>query len=259
MKNIGLLNEPTDFPITLEEQNEVLESLDPKLQDMLKGMLDNGGEIVEKKGEYLVKQGSAYYSLETLTDYFNRIEKQRLLKSVVIKDLDALSDEELNELSDIYKNSLNDNLDLFIALDDPLEDIKKMKEKGIKLSVFFVDNQVVGMGGLKDIYLDETLSETDVEICKLHLKEGYKGKGLGKKMTLDLMQKAREEGYKKMILHTTLPPKDAEDQTFTPAINLYKHLGFQVNEEATEKSKNNPYIHPANGQAFPSMHMYIDL
>jgi putative acetyltransferase len=72
---------------------------------------------------------------------------------------------------------------------------------------------IIGTGAIKKL---------DDEICELKrlwfLKE-YRGKGLGYRMTQELLSFARSRGYKRMRLET-----DPEAQS--QALNFYKRLGF---------------------------------
>ena len=77
-----------------------------------------------------------------------------------------------------------------------------------------ITGQLLGMGALRQV------SDDKAELCKLHLNSAYHGKGYGKKMALQLIEQARQKGFKVVELHVTTSQK--------PAIGLYEKLGFEA-------------------------------
>lgn len=68
------------------------------------------------------------------------------------------------------------------------------------------------------------------EIAKMAVTEKAQGRQVGRKLTETAIQKARDEGAKKIILKT--------DNRLRAAVNLYRKLGFQVAKaETTANSK----------------------
>lgn len=61
------------------------------------------------------------------------------------------------------------------------------------------------------------------EIQKLYLHRNLRGKGLGKIMMLDMIDKAKDIGFEKIYLTTR--------KEYAAAIGLYKHLGFVESSE----------------------------
>tara|TARA_Y100001960_G_C14782785_1_gene888133 strand:- start:1523 stop:2014 length:492 start_codon:yes stop_codon:yes gene_type:complete len=127
-----------------------------------------------------------------------------------------LTDIDLAEASKLYENSIKDNPKGFIQDIDFHGSLNKMNTDFTKDNggVFLLRNdlEIIGIGALRNDQNNE------VEICKLHVKPKYKGKGLGRRLADELMQEARKRNYKKMNLHVT--------KTQTAAIGLYGKLGF---------------------------------
>lgn len=66
------------------------------------------------------------------------------------------------------------------------------------------------------------LRKIDDKICemkRLYVTPEYRGQGLGRKLALSIIEKAREKGYKKMKLDTLTTLNEAND--------LYRSLGFE--------------------------------
>ncbi len=76
----------------------------------------------------------------------------------------------------------------------------------------YIDNTPVGVVALRKI--DDTICE----MKRLYVKSKARGKGIGKYLSLALMERAKELGYKKMRLDTL--------SSMTSAVSLYKSLGF---------------------------------
>jgi ribosomal protein S18 acetylase RimI-like enzyme len=77
----------------------------------------------------------------------------------------------------------------------------------------FDDNKMIGMGGIRG------KDEARVELCNLHLLPECQGRGIGKQLSLTLIDDAKKRGYKVMELHVT--------NTQENAIGLYTRLGFK--------------------------------
>jgi putative acetyltransferase len=74
------------------------------------------------------------------------------------------------------------------------------------------DGRVVGTGAIKQ-YNKQT-----AELKRMWLLEEYHGKGIGYKVVMRLFEFARQVGYKRICLQTSLQQKRA--------IAFYKHIGF---------------------------------
>ena len=116
----------------------------------------------------------------------------------------------------LYRISLQDNKTGFIQDINFRENIQNMikdlRANNGDIYSLKLDNQVVGMGALKRV------DESTIEMCRLHVCPNLKGMGLGKKISLALIEFAKEKGYKKVNLHVTKTQKEA--------IGLYVKLGF---------------------------------
>ena len=100
------------------------------------------------------------------------------------------------------------------ATDVDIKDIEQAYfERG---GTFYVleeeDGSIIGAYGL---YL---LDKTTCELRKMYLHRSYRGKGLGKLLLEEALSKARQIGFKRMILETASVLKEA--------IGLYKSYGF---------------------------------
>ncbi len=83
--------------------------------------------------------------------------------------------------------------------------------------VLVIDNgQAVGCGSYK------RYSEEVAEIKRVFVREGHRGKGFAKRIMCELEQKARENGYKKLILET--------GNLLTVATSLYLNIGYVITE-----------------------------
>ncbi len=73
--------------------------------------------------------------------------------------------------------------------------------------------QAAGCAGLKQI---------DSDICemkRLYVRPAFRDKGIGKKLTLEIINEGRRMGYKCMRLDTLISMKEA--------VHLYEALGFK--------------------------------
>ena len=75
-----------------------------------------------------------------------------------------------------------------------------------------LNNEIIGTVALKKV------EETVFELSKMAVSPHYQGLGVGKKLGEHLINEAKGIGCKKLFLES--------NQKLTPAINLYKKLGF---------------------------------
>jgi putative acetyltransferase len=96
-------------------------------------------------------------------------------------------------------------------------DIKDIEQSYLERGgVFYVleekDGSIIGAYGLYPI------DEATCELRKMYLHNSHRGKGLGKLLLEDALEKARQIGFKRMTLETASVLKEA--------ISLYKSYGF---------------------------------
>lgn len=104
------------------------------------------------------------------------------------------------------------------AIDFCLDDVEKHYfERGGYFVVILDENaKVVATGGLYP------LENGSLELRKMYLLAANRGKGLGQWLLTNLLEKARELGFKRVELDTASVLKEA--------ISLYKKNGFQLFE-----------------------------
>ena len=95
-----------------------------------------------------------------------------------------------------------------------MDDIQKnyFDQNGVFL-VITEDDRVIGTGAIR------RLEDHVCELKRLFLLEEYQGKGLGYRLLLELLQAAREFGYKKIRLETA-------PRYLKRATSLYRRVGF---------------------------------
>ena len=74
-------------------------------------------------------------------------------------------------------------------------------------------DKLVGLGGLAPH------NPRSAELCKLHVDSGWQGRGIGRLIATELVERARRIGLSDVELHVTA--------TQTVAIALYRSLGFR--------------------------------
>ena len=87
------------------------------------------------------------------------------------------------------------------------------------LSIYFIatiNGEMLGGGG---IYPTESLPENTCELVKMYLLPAARGKGIGKMIIENCLQKAAAFGYKNIYLET-MPELEQ-------AINVYEKFGFE--------------------------------
>lgn len=81
-----------------------------------------------------------------------------------------------------------------------------------RLYIAYVDGEVAGCIGLR------RFDDTRCELKRLFIREEFRHLGLGQQLSLRVIDDARQIGYQQILLDTL--------STMTPAMNLYRKLGF---------------------------------
>ena len=121
--------------------------------------------------------------------------------------------EEVKELIIVYTKFLNRNLD-FQGLEDELKDLsgKYSGQEGEILAALSDDNKIMG------IVAYHRHNDKRCEMKRLFVKPEYRKLKLGEKLISEIINHAKQKGYKEMVLDTIEPLK--------AAIHLYKKFGF---------------------------------
>ena len=140
------------------------------------------------------------------------METISVLRRFENKDKEAVYDLHIKALK--HAGTFIERPNLRTEWDKDLQDIEGVyiNNKG-EFFIVTVDGKVVGMGALRKV--DETIAE----IKRMRVEPSLQGKGMGKLILDKLIERARELGYKKLILDV------AEKQE--PARHLYETRGFK--------------------------------
>jgi len=120
-------------------------------------------------------------------------------------------------LRELYRHSIRCNPHGFIqdlTFRGGLTDqILGWRQAGGDVLVATGDSKVVGLGGLAP------QNARAAELCKLHVDPKWQGRGIGRLMAVELVERARRVGFSEVELHVTA--------TQRVAIALYRSLGFR--------------------------------
>ncbi len=122
------------------------------------------------------------------------LESVRTLHEVGLKQMDAyIGDPRLNrDLDTIFDVYLNNEGEFLVAV---------------------CNEKIIGMGGLRKV------DKNTAEIKRLRVTRTYQGKGIGKTILDELIRRAKELGYQKLIIDTTTKQ--------IPAQRLFEKVGFR--------------------------------
>ncbi len=112
-----------------------------------------------------------------------------------------------------YLTQLGNDL-IYQKIEDELKDLSQcypIEQGGILLA--FYKQKPVGIVALKD------LGNHICEMKRLFVRDEFRGLGIGKTLTLTLIEKAREVGYVRMRLDTV--------RRLKTAVQMYCNLGFE--------------------------------
>jgi ribosomal protein S18 acetylase RimI-like enzyme len=112
-----------------------------------------------------------------------------------------------------YANSLNFQL-CFQNFEKEISDLSAQYSKPTGCIILcYEDDKPIGCVGLRKF------AEGICEMKRLYLRPEARGKGIGRVLAEEIVEKAKEFGYKKMQLDTI--------ETMKEAISLYKSMGFK--------------------------------
>lgn len=113
--------------------------------------------------------------------------------------------------------------------DEDLQHIEEVYLRDGEFLVGKINNKTVAMGALRKI------SEEVAEIKRMRVHPDYQGRGFGQQLLTLLEQKAKEIGYKKIILDTTVKQ--------VPAQHLYIKNGYKETFRDMIEAINTENIH----------------
>ena len=105
------------------------------------------------------------------------------------------------------------NSELIPGLDDDLGRIEEEYLKNGEFLTATINGNIVGMGAFRKI------DSKTAEIKRMRVRPEYQGRGIGSLILDTLIEKARQLGYRKLILDTTERMKVAQ--------HLYRSRGFK--------------------------------
>ena len=103
--------------------------------------------------------------------------------------------------------------DLLLIADEAREAIDKYIFSS-DVYVLEIENRILA------VYALQTLNESEVEIKNIAVDKNYQGKGIGQFLLKDAVNKAREQGYKTMVIGTS-------NASFKQ-LYLYQKVGFEI-------------------------------
>ncbi len=134
----------------------------------------------------------------------------------MLKFVQAKSQKEIEHIRKLFLEYAQ-SLDFNLCFQDFEEELKELPgeyappEGSLILAVY--ESNVAGCVALRK------LSEGICEMKRLYVRPAYRGKGLGEKLAVKIIEEGRKIGYKKMRLDTV--------PSMIEAIRLYRSLGFE--------------------------------
>ncbi len=133
------------------------------------------------------------------------------MKNVKIVEYDSKYDKDLMDISMewLLKYNLLEDED-YVMLRSPKEEVI---DKGGHIFFAELNGEIVGTVAL------DRMNEDECEILKFGVKESAQGNGIGKILIKKLLEVAKSEGYKKVLL--------CSNHELENALYIYKKLGFE--------------------------------
>jgi ribosomal protein S18 acetylase RimI-like enzyme len=129
-----------------------------------------------------------------------------------------------------YADSLQIDLS-YQSFEKELQSLQTMyaPPKGILLLATY-EQEIMGCVGVRAL---PNVGEKACEMKRLFIRPSYRGSGLGRTLAEEVLNGAKELGYKQIYLDTL--------QQMKKAISLYKSLGFKKVEEYYDNPRNDAY------------------
>lgn len=127
--------------------------------------------------------------------------------------------DDLQVITEIYNDAIIKTVATFDTNPKSIQEQKEWFEKhGIKhpILVAEIDNKVVGWASLSE--WSDRCSYSDTVEISLYIEEGYRGKGIGKKLTEAILREGKAAGLHTIIARVT----EGNDQS----IHIFEKYGF---------------------------------
>jgi ribosomal protein S18 acetylase RimI-like enzyme len=129
----------------------------------------------------------------------------------------SAGENDLEPLCELYRNSIKCNPRGFIQdltfHGSLVAKVAAWRRGGGDFLVASFGDKLLGLGGLAP------QNSRSAELCKLHVDPEWHGRGIGRLIATELVERARRIGFSEVELHVTA--------TQTAAIALYGSLGFR--------------------------------
>lgn len=139
------------------------------------------------------------------------------MENIKFRQFENIDEEAVNKLHIEGLKQSDSFIDDPKAREELDKDLKKIKDEyistGGEFFVALIDDKIVGMGALRKV------DDATAEIKRMRVEPSFQGKGYGGLMLDKLIEKAKEIGYKKLILDTSIKQ--------TVAQQLYLSRGFK--------------------------------
>ena len=219
-------------------------------EDMGNSNLDNTENLGDKSKSklYVVLDDTDFENFDSdvintdINNLNNNTNKNNTIYSV---NNSLIETNEINNINDKYINSLDINIDSNEEITSEnnkynpkniigMLQIVKGKKDGLIGDILYLITKLKSLEALRFSYmyfLDSlvlaNLNEDDLYIAEIAIDECKRGKGLGTKIIKKVIKKAKEKGFKRVVLDT--------DLRNIGAVKLYESIGFKKFNEKSPK------------------------
>lgn len=213
------------YSVDFRTYNEVFKTKENAITAIEDLLIIEGEDFEEYENcEYFDKSKSKLYVVLDDTDFENY-------------DSNNIRNDIINNINDKYANSIDINIDNINKTDGENQkynpkniigilQIIKGKKESLLGDIFYVMTKMKSLQALRFSYiyfLDSlvlaNLNEDDLYIAEIAIDECKRGKGLGTKIIQKVIEKAKKQGFKRVVLDT--------DLRNTGAAKLYESIGFK--------------------------------